>query len=255
MRRPVVVANWKMHKSVQDAERFLRRLLELAPQRPQVELVVCPSATALQAVGRVLAGTKIAWGAQSARPEPEGAFTGEVSLTQVIEHGVTHMICGHSERRALFGEDNRLIARKVEATLSAGLVPILCVGETLDQRRHGEAWSMVEEQLVVALHGVELEDPSRLVLAYEPVWAIGTGVAAQPDDAQDMAARLRRWLGERFGAGGGEVRIQYGGSVKPENARAFLGLADVDGALVGGASLDPDSFWKIAQGAVAGRQP
>ncbi|MFO8034654.1 MAG: triose-phosphate isomerase [Candidatus Bipolaricaulota bacterium] len=254
MRRPLVAANWKMHKSAEEAESYLRRLLEVVPNRPPLDLVVCPSATALHVAKGVLAGSHVAWGAQSARPEPEGAFTGEVSLAQVKEHGVSYVICGHSERRALFGEDDAVVARKVKATLAAELVPILCVGESLDQRQGGKAWAVVEGQLAAALADVELGNPSMLLVAYEPVWAIGTGMAAQPEDAQDMAGRIREWLVGRFGPQGAGVRIQYGGSVKPDNARAFLGLADVDGALVGGASLDPDSFWKIAQGAVAATQ-
>ncbi len=253
MREPVVAANWKMHKTAQDAQTYLRRLLELIPDSPRVKLVVCPSATALHVAGGLLAGSPIALGAQSARPEPEGAFTGEVSLMQVKEQGAQFVICGHSERRALFGEDDALVARKVQATLTAGLVPILCVGEGLEERQQGRAWLVVENQLGAALEDVELKDPARLVLAYEPVWAIGTGQAAQPEDAQEMAAHVRRWLVARFGTMGSQMRVQYGGSVKPDNACSFLELPDVDGALVGGASLDPESFWEISQCAAVQR--
>ncbi len=249
MRRPIVAANWKMYKRLDEAVGYFQRLLALVPEPPRVQVVICPPSTSLHVAQRELSGSRIFWGAQSARPEREGAFTGEISLVQVKELGVSHVICGHSERRALFGEDDRLVARKVASTMDHGLVPILCVGETLAQRESGEAWSVVEGQLAAALGDLALTDPERLVVAYEPVWAIGTGVSAQPADAQDMAARTRAWLSDRFGAIGREVRIQYGGSVKVDNATSFLGCDDVDGALVGGASLDPDSFWKIAQAA------
>jgi len=250
MRRPVVAANWKMHNRVEDAQRYLHRLLELVPAEPSLDVVVFPSATALQATAQSLAQTPIAWGAQSARPEPEGPFTGEVSMKQVHDLGASYVICGHSERRALFNEDDELVSRMVKAALESDLVPIVCVGETLERRQAGADWQVVEMQLDVGLAQVEERESARIVVAYEPVWAIGTGEAAEPEDAQRMAWRIRRWLKDRFGASAEQIRIQYGGSVKPENAQEFLGLQDVDGALVGGASLDADSFWQIAQAAL-----
>jgi len=250
MRTPIVAANWKMHKTVTEAEAYFRKLLALVPESPGVELVVFPSATALHVAARELEGSSIAWGAQNAHPEPQGAFTGEVSVVQVTDLGASYLICGHSERRHIFGEDDAFVAAKVKAALKAGLIPILCVGETLEQREGGQAWTVVERQLSAALSGIELPTPEKLVIAYEPVWAIGTGVPARPQDAQEMAARIRDWLGGHFGEPGEQVRIQYGGSVKPENARDFLSLPDIDGALVGGASLDPEKFWTIAQAAL-----
>ncbi|MBC7318860.1 triose-phosphate isomerase, partial [Candidatus Bipolaricaulota bacterium] len=175
-----------------------------------------------------------------------GAFTGEVSMHQLADLGVKYVICGHSERRHIFGESDEFVAEKVRAAWSYGLTPILCVGEKLEERQAGKAWEVVERQLSAAL-GDGLFGP--LVIAYEPVWAIGTGVPAHPKDAQEMARRIRDWLVERFEEKGKEVRIQYGGSVKPENARDFLALPEIQGALVGGASLDPDTFWQIAQSA------
>jgi triosephosphate isomerase len=249
VRTPIVAANWKMHKTVGEAVAYFRRLLELVPARPPVELVVFPPATLLLVAQKHLEGSGVAWGAQNAHPEPAGAFTGEVSVPQIADLGARYLICGHSERRHIFGEDDEYIGRKVRAALEGGLVPVLCVGETLEEREAGRAWEVVEGQLATALGGVELPSPERLVIAYEPVWAIGTGVPARPEDAQDMAARIREWLSGRFGRPGGEIRIQYGGSVKPENAPEFLTLPDIDGALVGGASLDPDKFWAIAQAA------
>ncbi|MCR4392205.1 MAG: triose-phosphate isomerase [Candidatus Acetothermia bacterium] len=249
MRVPIVAANWKMHKTASEAEAYLERLVELVGEKPPVELVVFPSFTALPMAGRLLSGTPIAWGAQNAHPERQGAFTGEVSVAQVADLGARFLICGHSERRHLFGESDAFVGAKVQAALGHGLVPILCVGETLDERRAGRAWAVVERQLAAALAGVALADGRNLVIAYEPVWAIGTGVPARPEDAQAMAGRIRAWLRQAFGKVAEGIRIQYGGSVKPGNAREFLVLPDIDGALVGGASLDPDEFWAIARAA------
>ncbi|MBC7170578.1 triose-phosphate isomerase [Candidatus Bipolaricaulota bacterium] len=248
MRIPIVAANWKMHKTVPEARAYLERLIGLAGRDPGVEVVVFPSFTALPAAAALLEGVPVGLGAQDAHPEPAGAYTGAVSVAQVADLGVRYVLCGHSERRKLFGEDDALVGRKVRAALEYGLAPILCVGEALEERRAGRAWEAVDRQLDRGLGPVE-GDPDGLVIAYEPVWAIGTGVAAQPADAQEMADRIRRWLRERFGAVGDAIRVQYGGSVKPDNAREFLSLPDVDGALVGGASLDPDAFWAIVQSA------
>ncbi|MCX7843886.1 MAG: triose-phosphate isomerase [Candidatus Bipolaricaulota bacterium] len=250
MPKPLVAANWKMHKTLRETEEYLRRLLALVGAEPPVELAVCPPFTALARAAELLAGTPIALGAQNGHPQREGAFTGEVSMYQLADLGVKYVICGHSERRRLFGEADAFVAEKVRAAWAYGLVPILCVGETLEERRAGRAWEVVERQLSAAL-GDGLSGP--LVIAYEPVWAIGTGVPAHPQDAQAMARRIRAWLWARYGAPGEEVRIQYGGSVKPENAREFLGLPEIQGALVGGASLDPESFWRIALSASAGK--
>ncbi len=248
MRRPIVVANWKMHKTVPEARSYLRRLIELVGRDPGLDVVVLPSFTALPAAAEMLVGTPIALGAQNAHPEASGAFTGEVSVVQLTDLGVRYVVCGHSERRHLFGEDDALIGRKVQAVTAHGQVPILCVGETLDERRAGRAWEVVARQLEAGASELG-DDPRGLVIAYEPVWAIGTGVAAQPADAQAMASQVRGWLRDRFGAKGDEIRVQYGGSVKPDNAREFLSLPDVDGALVGGASLDPGAFAAIAHAA------
>ncbi|MEN3010756.1 MAG: triose-phosphate isomerase [Candidatus Bipolaricaulaceae bacterium] len=250
MPKPLVAANWKMHKTLREAEEYLRRLLALVGAEPPVELAVCPPFTALARAAELLAGTPIALGAQNGHPQREGAFTGEVSMYQLADLGVKYVICGHSERRHLFGEADAFVAEKVRAAWAYGLIPILCVGETLEERRAGRAWEVVERQLFAAL-GDGLSGP--LVIAYEPVWAIGTGVPAHPQDAQAMARRIRAWLVARYGTPGEEVRIQYGGSVKPENAREFLGLPEIQGALVGGASLDPESFWRIALSANAGK--
>jgi len=245
--KPLVAANWKMHKTLRETEEYLRRLLEIIPPDPPMELAVFPSFTALALARDILKVTPVALGAQNGHPQKEGAFTGEVSMHQLADLGVRYVICGHSERRRLFGETDEFVAEKVRAAWAYGLSPILCVGETLEERKEGRAWEVVERQLSAALGG-GLDGP--LVIAYEPVWAIGTGVPAHPKDAQEMARKIRAWLREHFGEKGQEVRIQYGGSVKPENARDFLGLPEIQGALVGGASLDPESFWRIAQAAL-----
>ncbi|HDI11365.1 MAG TPA: triose-phosphate isomerase [Candidatus Acetothermia bacterium] len=250
MRIPIVAANWKMHKTSQEAADYCRRLRELVPKDPGVELVIFPPFTALGAVRDELAGTRIKWGAQNVHPEPEGAFTGEVSLPMLLEYGISYVIVGHSERRRLFGETDDFIAAKLQAALDAGVRPILCVGETLEERRAGRAKEVVERQLSLALGGISPDKAREVVIAYEPVWAIGTGVPAHPEDAQAMAAHIRGWLRERYGDVAQEIRIQYGGSVKPDNAGDFLRLPDIDGALVGGASLDPVSFWGIASSAL-----
>lgn len=250
MRKPIVAANWKMHKTLAEAREYCRRFRELVPRDFPVELVIFPPFTALPAVREELSGTPIRWGAQNAHPEPKGAFTGEVSLPMLLEYGVSYVIVGHSERRHIFGETDEFIAKKTRAVLGAGLSPILCVGERLEERRAGKAQEVVEGQLSAALEGIPPDEAQRIVIAYEPVWAIGTGVPAHPEDAQEMAAHIRGWLRARYGELADSIRIQYGGSVKPENAGEFLKLPDIDGALVGGASLDPDSFFAIAKGGV-----
>ncbi|HAZ30725.1 TPA: triose-phosphate isomerase [Candidatus Acetothermia bacterium] len=248
MRVPLVAANWKMHKTVAETRTYVERLIGLIRSEEAVEVVLLPSFTSLPETARLIVGTAISVGAQNAHPEPEGAYTGEVSVAQIADLGARYVLCGHSERRRLFGEDDALVGRKVHAAHAAGIAPILCVGETFDERRGGRAWAVVERQLDSGLASLG-ENPGGLVIAYEPVWAIGTGVAAQPSDAQEMAARIRGWLRVRFGPGAAEIRIQYGGSVKPGNARQFVALPDVDGALVGGGSLDPDVFCTIVQAA------
>lgn len=251
MWKPLVAANWKMHKTLRETEEYLLRLLELVPTDPPVGLAVFPPFTALSTAARLLEGSPVALGAQNGYPKKEGAFTGEVSMYQLADLGVKYVLCGHSERRQLFGESDAFVAEKVRAAWDYSLTPILCVGERLEERRAGKAWEVVERQLSAALSPGSL---GPLVIAYEPVWAIGTGIPAKPEDAQKMAEKILAWLEERFGEKGKRVRIQYGGSVNPENAREFLTLPGIQGALVGGASLDPQTFWQIAQ-AASGDKP
>ncbi len=249
-RTPLIAANWKMHKTVAEAVQTARGLLErLGGRAPDGRTVlICPPFTAIMAVREVLADTGILWGAQNMYPRPKGAFTGEISPPMLADLGCTHVIVGHSERRHIFGEGNQLINEKVRAAFEFGLVPILAVGEKLEHRQAGLEEAVVEEQLAKGLMGLSAEQVRRLVIAYEPVWAIGTGETASPDDAQAMHAFIRRWLSARYGEETAqEVIIQYGGSVKPNNVDDLMAQPDIDGALVGGASLDADQFARIVQ--------
>jgi triosephosphate isomerase len=250
VRKPIIAGNWKMHKTSAEAKRLVEELKVLVPPGGPVEVVLCPPFTALAAVAGELIGTDWGLGAQDVFWEEKGAFTGEVSPGMLRDAGCTHTIIGHSERRQYFGETDATVARKVRAALAAGLVPIVCVGETLTQREAGETEAVVAGQVRGALEGLELGASERLVIAYEPVWAIGTGRNATPADANAVCAFIRRTLGELFGDGlAARLRLQYGGSVKPENSAELMREPEIDGALVGGASLDAAAFARIIAGA------
>ncbi|NLE66799.1 MAG: triose-phosphate isomerase, partial [Lentisphaerae bacterium] len=207
--------------------------------------------TALHAVSRAIGGTRIALGAQNLHWEKAGAFTGEIAAAQLLDSGCAHVIIGHSERRQFFGETDDTVSRRLGAALAAGLTPIVCVGETLDQRKTGRTEAVIREQVQKGLAGLDAQALGRLVIAYEPVWAIGTGMTATPDQAQDTHAFIRGLLKSMAGeAVAGAVRIQYGGSVKPANAKELFGRPDIDGGLIGGASLDAASFVAIVKAAV-----
>jgi triosephosphate isomerase len=251
-RIPLLAANWKMHKTVAEAQAFVADFLPRVAGLRDVEIVLAPPATALHALARSLAGSGVALAAQNVSPEPAGAFTGEISAAMLAEVGCSWTLVGHSERRSLFGEDDALVARKARALLSAGVRPIVCLGETLEQREAGRTLAVCRAQLEGSLAGLSPEDAARIALAYEPVWAIGTGRTATPEIAQEVHAFIRGWLLGRFGAAGQGVRIQYGGSVKPDNAAALLAQPDIDGGLVGGASLDPAGFASICRSASPG---
>jgi triosephosphate isomerase len=246
-RTPYIAANWKMHKTVAEAAEFVDALL---PQiaATQSDVVICPPFTALSAVVERRYGTAVKVAAQNMHEEDAGAFTGEVSAPMLGEVGVEAVILGHSERRQLFGETDEALARKVPAALAAGVEPILCVGESEEARDAEQTEAVLERQLQADLEGVEAGQLSEVVIAYEPIWAIGTGRTATPAQAQDACAFIRDVLRER-GAAADDVRILYGGSVKPGNAAELLGQPDIDGALVGGASLDPADFAAIVKAA------
>jgi triosephosphate isomerase len=245
VRTPLIAANWKMHKSAAEARRFASELLPRIRGIEQVEVAIAPPFTALAALAGSLGGSGVALAAQNVHPQAQGAFTGEISIPMLAELGCRYCIVGHSERRALFGESDAFIADKVAALLAAGLRPILCIGETLEQREAGRTHETLRRQLSGSLARLEADAPGELVIAYEPVWAIGTGRTATPELAQEAHGFVRAWLRDRFGAAAESLRILYGGSMKPDNARALLDQPDVDGGLVGGASLDPADFSAI----------
>ncbi len=213
-----------------------------------VDVVVCPPCTALTTVVRALAGSRIGVGAQDVHWEPQGALTGEISPTMLVDIGCRYVIIGHSERRTLFGETDETVRRKLGAAVQHGLIAIVCIGETLAQREANQTFEVLERQLAGGLQDVSADTVQQVVLAYEPVWAIGTGRNATPDQAQEAHAKIRQWVGGRWGALVAQaIRIQYGGSVTAANAASLLQQPDVDGALVGGASLKADAFTAIVQ--------
>jgi len=254
MRKPFVAGNWKMYTTAAGARDLAAAVARGLAGDDRVTVAVCPPFPYLTVVADVLRGSRLLLGAQNLYPEKEGAFTGEVSPTMLLDVGCRYAIVGHSERRHKLGETDAFINRKVRAGLTAGLGVILCVGETLEEREGNRTESVLEVQVSAGLAGLEAAALARVVLAYEPVWAIGTGRNATPDQAQQAHAFLRRRLGEAFGEKTAQaVLIQYGGSVKPENAASLLGQPDVDGALVGGASLKADQFLAIVGAARKGQ--
>ena len=245
-RIPVVVANWKMNKVEQEATLLARDVRGMLEGYRGIEVGLCVPYPFLHQVGLVLAGSNVGLGAQNVHWEEQGAYTGEVSAAMLASVGVRYVIVGHSERRRYFAEDDDIIKKKLERVVSHGMVPILCVGEVLEERKAGRAEEVVRAQLNGALSDFDSAFLRNLIVAYEPVWAIGTGVAATPKDAQNMHAFIRGWFSEKFGGEFADaLRIQYGGSVKPDNATALALQSDIDGALVGGASLDAAHFSSI----------
>jgi len=245
VRTPLIAANWKMHKSAAEARRFASELLPRIRGTANVEVAIAPPFTALAALAEALSGSSVALAAQNVHPQPQGAFTGEISIPMLQELGCRYCIVGHSERRSLFGETDAFVAEKVAALLGARLRPILCIGETLEQREAGRTHETLRRQLSGSLAKTEVGSADALVVAYEPVWAIGTGRTATPELAQEAHAFIRAWLRDRFGTPAGATRVLYGGSMKPENAADLLAQPDIDGGLVGGASLDPADFSAI----------
>jgi triosephosphate isomerase len=244
-RRPLIAGNWKMYKTIADAEAFIAALLPRVSAADGVDVGICPPFLALGAMVDSARGSRVQVYAQNMHQAQEGAFTGEVSPSMLSEIGVHGVVLGHSERRELFGETDRALALKVPAALEAGLVPILCVGETEDERESGDTERKLRHQIQEDLGRVSTERLGDVVIAYEPIWAIGTGLVATPEQAQDAIAFVRALVGDRSREESERTRILYGGSVKPDNAAELLALPDVDGALVGGASLDAASFAEI----------
>jgi triosephosphate isomerase len=251
-RKPVIAANWKMHKTHLEAIRDVQKLSYLvdSDDTERVEVVICPPFTSIRPIQTLIDSDRLSFGlgAQNVHWEAEGALTGEISPPMLAALKCDYVIVGHSERRQLFGETDDMVAKKVRAVLAAEMRPILCVGESLDEREAGGTQTRVTGQLRAALQGVTLEDPESLVIAYEPIWAIGTGRNAEPTDAGEVAALIRSTAGELISADAAAgIRIQYGGSVKPGNIRDFMAHPEIDGALVGGASLDPEDLALIVK--------
>jgi triosephosphate isomerase len=249
-RRPMMAANWKMNKTIREAEEYMAALLPRAADAEGVDVAVFAPFTCLHEVSRMAEDTPVIAGAQNFYYEDSGAFTGEVSVPMLQDAGAEAGIVGHSERREIFGEDDDMVARKAARAVEARLLPVVCVGETKEERDAGGMWEKVSGQVRRVMEELDDPDGGSLVFAYEPIWAIGTGETAAPEDAQDAIGQIRgllRELGDDGFADG--VRILYGGSVKPENAAEIMAQEDVDGALVGGASLEVESFMQLVEAA------
>lgn len=247
-RMPIIAGNWKMHKTRAEAADLANALAAEIGTLSNVEVVLCPSFTLLETVAQAIKGTNIKLGAQDCFFEDQGAFTGEVSPAMLKEVGCSYCIIGHSERRQFFGETDASVNRKARALYRHGITPIICVGETLDERESGQTASVVSSQIRGSLQGLPSDKLASTVIAYEPVWAIGTGKTATKEQAQEVHALIRNQIADLFSRPlAMQVRIQYGGSVKPENIRELMSQTDIDGALVGGASLDAQSFASIVK--------
>jgi triosephosphate isomerase (TIM) len=248
-RTPLIAGNWKMYKTVAEAEAFIQALLPRVSTAEGVDVAICPSFLSLQAIVDSTRGSRVQVFAQNMHYAAEGAFTGEVAPPMLVEVGVHGVILGHSERREHFGETDKALQLKVPAALEAGFLPVLCVGETEEERERGATERKLRHQVQEDLQRVETERLGDVVIAYEPIWAIGTGRVATPEQAQEAIAFVRALVGDRSREQSERTRILYGGSVKPDNAAELLALPDVDGALVGGASLDAESFAAIVAAA------
>ena len=248
-RTPFIAGNWKMHMTIAEAEAFIAALLPQVATADGVDVAICPPYTALQAMVDSARGSRVQVFAQNMDAADSGAYTGEISAPMLLEIDVQGVILGHSERRQYYNETDKALQLKVPKALDAGLVPILCVGETEDERQRGDTERKLRHQVQEGLEKVETARLADVVIAYEPIWAIGTGLVATPAQAQEAVAFVRALVQDRDKAAGEAVRILYGGSLKPDNAPELLALPDVDGALVGGASLEPASFAKIVESA------
>jgi len=247
-RTKLIAANWKMNKTVSESEAFVAELKAALPSLPACDAALFPPFFSVAPVARQLVDSDVIVGAQDVYYEKSGAFTGEISTAMIHDVGATHVLIGHSERRHVMGEDNDIVHRKLRAALDGGLIAVLCVGERLEDREAGAAEDYVAEQLATAFEGFDKASLSATVVAYEPVWAIGTGKTATPDDAEAMHRFVRGFVAERFdAAAAADLRILYGGSVKPDNAADLLSRDEIDGALIGGASLEAQSFIDIAR--------
>jgi triosephosphate isomerase len=252
-RKFLIAGNWKMNKTSADGAELAREIVRAVGKDHAVDVVLCPPFTALESVAKVVEGSAVKLGAQNMNPEPSGAFTGEVSAGMLRALFCSYVILGHSERRTLFGETDAFVNRKVLAALKSQLKPILCVGETLAEREAGRTLEVVRTQTEAGLAGVTKEQSTEVVIAYEPVWAIGTGKVATTEQAQEVHAFIRGLLADQFGEGAQRIRILYGGSMKPANAPDLLAQPDIDGGLIGGASLEAGSFLDLVKAATTAK--
>ena len=251
-RKPLVAGNWKMNNTAAEATALCKNLIRLLANTKGVDVVICPPFTALATTGTVISGTNIGLGAQNMHWEKSGAFTGEISAAMLRDLYCHYVILGHSERRSFFGETNETVNRKAKAALASNLHPIVCVGETLDQREAGQTEKVLTRQCRESLKDLDAANFANLIIAYEPVWAIGTGMTASPQQAQDVHAFIRRLVKEQTDEKtSSSLRIVYGGSVKPNNAVELFHQPDIDGGLIGGAALDADSFLEIVKAAIS----
>ena len=247
MRRPIIAGNWKMNKTPAEAEELVKALVPLVVDA-EAEVVVCPPFVCLDAVGKVIKGTNIKLGAQNVHFEKSGAFTGEISADMLLAMGVEYVIIGHSERRQYFGETDCTVNKRARAALAAGLKPIICVGESLAERENGITDELVGMQTKLALKEIEAEQLEQLVIAYEPIWAIGTGKTATAQEANATIGAIRRAIAQVYGEEAAQkVRIQYGGSMNPKNASELMAQSEIDGGLIGGASLKAEDFSKVVK--------
>jgi triosephosphate isomerase len=248
MRKKFIAGNWKMNTTIEEAVALAKDIVKTMGTTSDVDIAICPPYTSLYTVSEVLKGSTVKLGAQDVHWEAKGAFTGKVSCAMLKSVGVTYVIIGHSEQRTYFHETNETVNKKVKATLAAGLLPIICVGETLDERKSGKMDAVIESHTVGAFAGISAEDALKCTIAYEPVWAIGTGETATPQQANEAHIYIRKLLVKLYGTSTAEqIRIQYGGSMKADNAKALLGQSDVDGGLIGGASLKAADFAGIVK--------
>ena len=247
-RTPLIAGNWKMYKTNAEAVETAGRLVELVADTADVDIMIAPVFTALDPVSKVVEGSRVGLGAQNLYWEKEGAFTGEISADMIISAGCRYVIIGHSERRQYFGETDETVNKRIKAAIDADLIPVFCIGETESERESGETFSVLDKQVKDGLKERVVDDLDSLVIAYEPVWAIGTGKTATSDQAQEAHKYIRSLIGNVFGASlADSTRILYGGSVKPANVSELMSMPDIDGALVGGASLDAESFSQIVK--------
>ncbi|MBA9026812.1 MULTISPECIES: triose-phosphate isomerase [Bacillaceae] len=249
MRKPIIAGNWKMNKTLSEAKSFIEEVKSLVPSSDKMDSVVCAPALFLDQLVTAAKGTEVKIGAQNMHFEDNGAFTGEISPVALSDIGVNYVVIGHSERREMFNETDETVNKKALAAFKHNLVPIVCCGETLEERESGQTNDLVGKQIEKALEGLTEEQVQNMVIAYEPIWAIGTGKSSTAEDANEVCAHIRSVVASQFSKATSEaVRIQYGGSVKPENIKEYMAQSDIDGALVGGASLEPQSFLQLVEG-------